>query len=46
MKKQLTFEQLKDLIIAGIATKKQIKLYNKLLKRDYKTLEPSGSLVW
>ena len=43
MKTQLTFEQLEDLILTRTATKKQVKLYNKLLKRDYRLLEPRVS---
>ena len=33
IKTQLTFEQLEDLILTKTATKKQIKLYNKLWQR-------------
>ena len=43
METQLIFEQLEDLILTRTATKKQIKLYNKLLKRDYRVLEPRVS---
>lgn len=40
MKFYLTFEYLQDLIVTYSATKKQKKLYNKMLKKDIKRLEP------
>ena len=43
MKFYLTFEYLKDLIVTNAATKKQKKLYNKMLKKDIKRLEPRAS---
>ena len=39
MKFYLTFEYLHDLVVLGMATKKQIKLYNKWIKKDIKKLE-------
>ena len=40
MKVYLSYEYLHDLVVLGMATKKQIKLYKKWLKKDIKKLEP------
>ena len=41
MKFYLTYEYLLDRIVEGIATKKEIKLFKKWYKRDYKKLNPT-----